>query len=94
MKALFLLSFSVFFSFASRAQIQDSLREKVDAIFENYTSPNTPGCAIALVKDGEIIYEKGYGTSNLEYGIPITPTSIFHVASISKQFTAAAIIML
>jgi CubicO group peptidase (beta-lactamase class C family) len=70
------------------------VREKVDAIFENYTSPNTPGCAIALVKDGEIIYKKGYGTSNLEYGIPITPTSIFHVASISKQFTAAAIIML
>lgn len=94
MKALLLLSFSVFLSFASHAQIQDSLREKVDAIFEKYKSPNTPGCAIALVKNGEIIYKKGYGTSNLEYGIPITPTSIFHVASISKQFTAAAIIML
>jgi CubicO group peptidase (beta-lactamase class C family) len=94
MKALFLLSFSVFFSFTSHAQIQDSLREKVDAIFDEYKSPSTPGCALALVKDGEIIYKKGYGTSNLEYGIPITPTSIFHVASISKQFTAAAIIML
>ncbi len=94
MKVIFLLSCSVFFFLPSHAQIQDSLREKVDAIFENYKSPNTPGCAIALVKDGKIIYEKGYGASNLEYGIPITPTSIFHVASISKQFTAAAIIML
>ena len=93
-KVIFLLSCSAFFFFPSHAQIQDSLREKVDAIFEEYKSPNTPGCALALVKDGEIIYKKGYGTSNLEYGIPITSTSIFHVASISKQFTAAAIIML
>ena len=94
LKVIFLLSCFVFFFFPSHAQIQDSLREKVDAIFEEYKSPNTPGCAIALVRDGKVIYEKGYGTSNLEYGIPITPTSIFHVASISKQFTAAAIIML
>jgi CubicO group peptidase (beta-lactamase class C family) len=94
MKSFFLLSFSVFFSLVSHTQIQDSVREKVDAIFEEYKSPSTPGCALALVKDGEIIYKKGYGTSNLEYGIPITSTSIFHVASISKQFTAAAIIML
>ena len=94
MKVIFLLSCSVFFFLPSHAQIQDSLREKVDAVFENYKSPNTPGCTIALVKDGKVIYEKGYGMSNLEYGIPITPTSIFHVASISKQFTAAAIIML
>ncbi len=94
MKVIFLLSCSVFFFLPSHAQIQDSLREKVDAIFEEYKSPNTPGCSIALVKDGKVIYEKGYGMSNLEYGIPITPTSIFHVASISKQFTAAAIIML
>ena len=94
MKVIFLLSCSVFFFLPSHAQIQDSLREKVDAIFEEYKSPNSPGCALALVKDGKIIYKKGYGASNLEYGIPITSTSIFHVASISKQFTAAAIIML
>jgi CubicO group peptidase (beta-lactamase class C family) len=83
MKSFFLLSFSVFFSLVSHTQIQDSVREKVDAIFEEYKSPSTPGYALALVKDGEIIYKKGYGTSNLEYGIPITSTSIFHVASIS-----------
>jgi CubicO group peptidase (beta-lactamase class C family) len=43
------------------------------------------------LKDGKIIYTRGYGMSNLEYSIAISPSSIFHVASISKQFTAAAI---
>ena len=44
--------------------------------------------------DGSPIYEQGYGMANLEYGIPITPTSIFHVASVSKHFTAMAVELL
>ncbi len=76
------------------AQLADSLSKKVDAIFDTYNKVNSPGCALAILKDGKIIYEKGYGISNLEYDIPINPSSIFHVASLSKQFTAAAIIRL
>lgn len=75
-------------------QIPDSLSRKVDAIFAEYDKTNSPGCALAILKDGKIIYERGYGMSNLEYNIAITPTSIFHIASISKQFTAAAIVHL
>ncbi len=78
----------------SYGQIPDSLSKKVDAIFAEYDRTNSPGCALAIVKDGKIIYKRGYGMSNMEYNIAITPTSIFHIASISKQFTAAAIVRL
>ena len=91
------LFFALFFSFALQivhAQLADSLTKKIDAVFAAYDHPNAPGCALAILKDGKIIYKKGYGQSNLEYNIPISPASIFHVASVSKQFTAAAIIKL
>src|SRR6202035_3599279 len=54
----------------------------------------TPGAAVAVIEHGKLVYEKGYGLANLEYNIPITPQTIFHVASVSKQFTAMAIVLL
>lgn len=50
--------------------------------------------AIAVVKDGKVIYKKGFGLANLEYEIPITPQTVFHIASISKQFTLFSILLL
>ncbi|MCE7990759.1 MAG: beta-lactamase family protein [Roseivirga sp.] len=67
---------------------------EIDAIFSNYDNSETPGAAIAVVHKGQIIYKKGYGSANLEYDISITPTTVFHVASVSKQFTAFAIMLL
>jgi CubicO group peptidase (beta-lactamase class C family) len=75
-------------------QLQDSVIKKIDLILSEWDKTNSPGCSLAIVKDGTIIYKRGYGMSNLEYNIAITPASIFHVASISKQFTAAAILRL
>jgi CubicO group peptidase (beta-lactamase class C family) len=71
--------------------LQDSLAARVDALMAPWDRPGSPGAAIALVRDGEVVYARGYGLANLEYGIPITPASVFHIASISKQFTAFAI---
>lgn len=65
--------------------------KEVDAIFAPWDSRTTPGCAVGISRDGALEYTRGYGMSNLEYDIPITPQSIFHVASISKQFTAFSI---
>ncbi len=53
-----------------------------------------PGLALAVVEDGRIAYAKGYGTGNLETDSPVTPTSVFEIASITKPFTAAAVMML
>lgn len=66
---------------------------RINAVFTRFGNA-TPGAALAVARDGEIIYEAGYGIANLEYDIPITPASSFHVASISKQFTAMAVVLL
>ena len=47
-----------------------------------------PGAALSVIRDGEIIYKRGYGMANLEYDIPIAPTTIFDIASVSKQLRA------
>jgi hypothetical protein len=70
------------------------ISEQVDQLFAAWDRPDSPGCALAVMQGGEIVYKRGYGMANLEYDIPITPTTIFHVASVSKQFTAFAVALL
>ncbi len=71
-----------------------SQERNVDRIFDKWNHSDTPGVAVAVMKDGEIVLKKGYGSANLEYGIPVTASTIFHIASVSKQFTAFAALML
>ncbi|HEY6332995.1 MAG TPA: serine hydrolase domain-containing protein [Blastocatellia bacterium] len=75
-------------------KVEDGVEARVDQIFAQWNKPDSPGAALVVVKDGSVIYKKGYGIANLEYDIPITPSTVFHVASVSKQFTAFAILML
>src|SRR6202161_3613140 len=65
-----------------------------DKIFEKWDRPDSPGCALGVYKDGRTVYEHGYGMANLNDDVPITPETVFHVASMSKQFTAASILLL
>jgi CubicO group peptidase (beta-lactamase class C family) len=67
--------------------------KQIDNLFSAYNQA-TPGVAVAVVKDGKIIFKKGYGTANLEYDTPITPKTVFQIASVSKQFTAFSIYLL
>src|SRR5437879_2188578 len=66
----------------------------VDEVFSDLTKPGTPGCALAVYRDGKIIYAKGYGLANIEEDVAITPQSVFDIGSTSKQFTAASILLL
>ena len=65
--------------------------QAIDQVFAEWDRDDSPGCAVGIYKDGEIVFAKGYGMSNLEHGIPIVPSSIFHVASVSKQFATFSI---
>ena len=65
--------------------------QQVDALFTAWTGSATPGCAVGISRDGALDYARGYGMSNLEYGVPIKLDSVFYIASISKQFTAFSI---
>jgi CubicO group peptidase (beta-lactamase class C family) len=75
------------------AQVNEVAERKIDSLFSSYNS-KTAGVAVGIVKNGELIYKKGYGTANLEYDIPITPKTIFKVGSVSKQFTTFSIYLL
>ena len=66
----------------------------VDEVFSDLTKPGSPGCALAVYRDGKILYAKGYGLANIEESVAINPQSVFDIGSTSKQFTAAAIILL
>src|SRR6266567_3293883 len=71
-----------------------SFSRSIDDLFTKWNKPDSPGCALAVVKEGRIIYERGYGRANLEYGTPISPSSVFNIASASKQFTAMSVLLL
>jgi CubicO group peptidase (beta-lactamase class C family) len=71
----------------------DAVNGKVDRIFAAMDK-NTPGCAVAASRNGEVIIRRAYGMANLELGVPIAPDSIFEAGSSSKQFTAAIIWLL
>lgn len=73
------------------SQSSNNLEAYVDDMFAQVDKKQTPGTAVMVVKDGEIILNKGYGMANLSHEIPITPTTVFDLASLSKQFCAYAI---
>ena len=72
----------------------DEKAGKVDKIFSRWNNPDTPGCALAIIKDGEVIYKRGYGMANLENNVPITPQSVFYIGSVSKQFVTMCVALL
>lgn len=86
--SLILMSISV----CSCGQIKES--QKIDSVFSEWNKLDVPGCALGIIKDGELLYSKGYGLANMEYGIPNSDSSVFRIGSTSKQFTAACIVLL
>ena len=66
----------------------------IDSIFEQWHNPNTPGCALGIERKGEPLLTRTYGSADLEHDVPITPSTIFEAGSVSKQFTAAAVLLL
>lgn len=97
-KTLFIFSFLLISQFLL-AQTSDGLLSKdkemqIDQIFKNFDNPKWPGAAVSIVKDGQVVFKGGYGSANLEYDIPVRSNTVFHVASVSKQFTVLAILLL
>ena len=72
----------------------DLLGGRVDSIFAPYARRDCPGCAVGVSLDGRTVLLRGYGMADLEHDVPITPTTLFEAGSVSKQFVAAAILLL
>ena len=90
---LLLLPLLLIMALPAAAQ-EENVWSRVDSVFLHMDRTTTPGCALSVMKEGRPVYLRGYGMANLEYGIPITPSSVFHVASVSKQFTTFAVSLL
>lgn len=78
----------------SAARLDAAVVRQIDEVFAGWDNTRSPGCVVGVSRGGQVVFERGYGMSNLEYDVPNTPESIFHIASISKQFTAAAVALL
>lgn len=82
----------------SLASIQDGLDSEqvkaIDQVFQRWNRLASPGCVVAVYRDGEMEYGKGFGSANLEHRVPIQTDTVFRIASTSKQFTAACVVLL
>lgn len=68
-------------------------RDAIDALFRDYTGA-VPGASVIVVHDGHTLYQRAYGLSNLSPATPATPTTDYRLASLTKQFTALAVMLL
>jgi CubicO group peptidase (beta-lactamase class C family) len=73
---------------------QKSFADKTDEPFAKWNKPDSPGCALGVIRDGKFVYTHGYGMASLDHDIPINSRTVFYIASMSKQFTAMSIALL
>lgn len=72
-------------------QAQNKIDAAARAMVESKT---TPGVAVGVVREGQLIFNRAYGSANLELGVPMTDRTVFRLASLTKQFTAASVLLL
>ena len=89
----FLISQSLAVLSQTNTTVQQSL-DKVDSLFNTHYTPDKTGAALAIIKNGETIYKNDMGLANVEYKIPITDSTAFNIASVSKQFTTYLALLL
>jgi CubicO group peptidase (beta-lactamase class C family) len=91
---ILLITSSLFATKVFAQPLPDSTTRRIDSIFKKWNTTTSPGCTVGIIRNDSIIFSKGYGMANLEYAIPNEPQTLFHMASVSKQFTAYSIILL
>jgi CubicO group peptidase (beta-lactamase class C family) len=94
MKHLIVSLIITFSIFSVNAQSSIQQQPNIDAIFSKWESPDSPGGSVGIIKEGKLIFAKGYGSANLDYNIPNDSKTVFRIGSTSKQFTAACIVLL
>ena len=75
-------------------ELPPDVAARVDAVFKLWNRDNTAGCAVSVARAGETVYARGFGMAHLEQPAPIAPETIFEAGSVSKQFTASALVLL
>ena len=94
MKNILLIIIIGFSIFSVKAQAPIPQQPSIDSIFSNWDTPDSPGGTVGIIKEGNLIFAKGYGSANLDYNIPNESQTVFRIGSTSKQFTAACVVLL
>jgi len=76
------------------AAVASTVPTQLDAILKNYSRADAPGASVLVAQDGKVLYRKAFGLANLEEKTPVTTATNFRLASVTKQFTAAAVLLL
>jgi len=79
---------------ASTIGVRSEWSGAIDALFEDYHRPGTPGLNLAVLKDGEVIHRRGYGVASVEHDLPFHADTLLHLGSTSKHICAAALLLL
>jgi len=90
----YLLFIFAFFPFNIYGQLNSVEQTNVDNLFKTWNNSSSPGFALGIIRDGKLIYSKGYGISDLEHDVPITDSTIFYIGSVSKQFVTMCVLLL
>ncbi len=89
-----LLGVLILCAIPSEARTAEVMEDRIDQLVRQTVKPDGPGCAILVVEDGKIVFQRAYGIADMETGCPLTTASVFNIASMTKQFTAACIALL
>ena len=81
-------------SLVSCGQENAKVCRELDTLFSSLFPENAPGAAVVMVKDGKIVFDKGYGLSDIETGAKVTDSTFFNICSVSKQFSSVALMLL
>jgi CubicO group peptidase (beta-lactamase class C family) len=93
MRFAFLLAFFLTFAVEASRTSAGTEDQAVNQIFADYAKAGSPGCAVGVIRNGKFIYRKGYGMASLELDVPLSSQSVFYMGSVSKQFTAASVVL-
>jgi len=74
--------------------LAQNIDSRMDQIVQSYVSRNQFMGSVLVARGNDVLFDKGYGAANLEWGIPNTPSTKFRLGSLTKQFTAASILLL
>jgi CubicO group peptidase (beta-lactamase class C family) len=91
---IFLFSFLMVLIVKGQSKEDKQIIKKIDGLISEKYYLLSPGCAVLVAKKGQVIYEKGFGTANIELNVPMRPEMIFRIGSMTKQYTAIAILQL
>jgi CubicO group peptidase (beta-lactamase class C family) len=91
MRAFIVLFLSI--ATATATLCADDRALEVNQLFAMFDKPGSPGCSVGVIRAGDFVYKRSFGYASLELGVPLTPSSVFYMGSVSKQFTAASVVL-